>query len=100
MQREPKSSSTLCFKRTLRKPFNNPKTTAAMLENATIWLATPTAALSEEPKKVTAISTKKRLAKTSILPVAKKAKANDGTNSFFVPLSADAGAFMLTVCTL
>jgi hypothetical protein len=61
----------LCLNRTLKKPLRTPNITAAALEKATIWLAAPTAALLLEPKKVSAIFTKNKLAITSSMPVPK-----------------------------
>jgi hypothetical protein len=80
MQSAPNNKRVLCLNFTLKKLFNIPKITAAMLEIVKIWLTTAREALFDEPKKVFAISTKNKLARTSSMLVPKTAIAKEKTN--------------------
>jgi hypothetical protein len=96
--RAPSNNNNLLLNLTLRTPVNNPKKTPAKLESVTIWLALPTEAGDELPKKVKAISTRSKLVKTSIVLEEKALKASEGTNIFpeeFFSLGRGSNSFSL-----
>ena len=82
MQEVPTNRSVLCLNLILRNPFIIPITIAAADEIVTIMLAVPIAAFCDDPKNVEAMSIKNKLARTSSIPVAKKASIKEAMRRF------------------
>jgi hypothetical protein len=79
MNKTPTSNNFLWSTFTLKKPFSTPKTTAAILEKVTTWLAIAIETKLELPKKVLAMSTRYKLERTSSILVPKKASVKEKT---------------------
>src|SRR3972149_11024876 len=79
----PANSNHLCLDRIAKILIRNARTTSAVLLTVLVWPATPIAARLVEPRNVLAISGKNKADTAPAVPVAKTAKAKDGTNSLF-----------------